>query len=171
MFHGLAAVGMTEEVGRVLKANSSVVMCKDGGESTPLHYACMGNHKSTAETLLERNADPNAKDAHGQTPVHLAAMCGDESLVYLLLQSGGRPDCQTAAGSTPLHGCADRHVGVGRLLLSSGADPLATDGFKRTALHEASRKGNSENAGLFASWGMDPDSPDVFDMSPLVLCA
>lgn len=132
----------------------------------------MAGRKGTCEELLSGGSgDPNAVDAHGQTPVYLAALHGTEALVHLLLQHGGNPRTQNKAGRTPLHACADRHPGIVKLLVAAGAAVGAVDGFGRTAMHEAARKGHKENTVLLASLGCDIELADFMGRTPLQAAA
>lgn len=83
-----------------------------------------------AKQLLRGTAQlgMEARDPAGRTPLMLASAGSHGRLVKLLLRKGASVNVQDAAGCTPLHHALaagpQPHVGVARLLLAAGADPL-----------------------------------------------
>ncbi|GIX72965.1 hypothetical protein CEXT_194261 [Caerostris extrusa] len=49
------------------------VNAKDKRGFTPLHFCALGNHRATAEVLLDNGADKNSQDFDGCTPLIIAA--------------------------------------------------------------------------------------------------
>ena len=92
ILHGLSAKGMSDGIRKILSNSREAASALDESKSTPLHYACMGDHKAAAEVLiLDGHANVNAIDELGQTPVYLAAQYGSEAIVQMLLHHGGDP--------------------------------------------------------------------------------
>ncbi len=117
----------------------------------------------------------------GLTPLHLAVARHPDKIAALL-DAGANPNAKTPGGLTPLHLAAQSgSYDVVVLLLSEGADPLATLSNDKTALHvlyspssctscerkeqqEVSRK---EIATRFVKAGVSPDTRDTAGASAL----
>lgn len=68
---------------------------------------------------------------------HYASRSGSECVCALLLSRGACMNPRTRGGATPLHRSAYcGHVGVVRLLLDSGADPMLCDDDGTSPLHK-----------------------------------
>ena len=130
--------------------------------SSGLFWAAEHGVEATARKMLRHGAlvegkpesDPRA-DPSGSTPLHLAANVEAE------------PDsdsCVLAPGSTPLHLAAvNGHLGMVKLLLDAGADPMARDSNRSTPLFYALLGKREEVARTIAN--CTKDVPGRFEIS------
>ncbi len=111
-----------------------------GGKGLPmLQWAMLNQSRSAFEALLDAGADPTLGNDDGVTAVHLAAMADTTWWLEKLLARKSSPDTpNTVTQATPLMSAllAER-AGNADLLLSSGANPNATDRQGDTPLHLA----------------------------------
>lgn len=77
--------GNDELLKRLLSDYSIAVDVVDHMSRTPLHYASLAGHTSTACVLLEYGAAVVCQDSSGSTPLHLACTRGDVSMLEALL--------------------------------------------------------------------------------------
>ena len=68
-------------------------------DMTPLHHACMYEHREAVDMLLTYGADPKTQDWTGCTPMQLASCNGNWSLVMRLLKAGGELTTKNKNGS------------------------------------------------------------------------
>ncbi|XP_061701463.1 ankyrin repeat and SOCS box protein 16 isoform X2 [Syngnathoides biaculeatus] len=111
----------------------------DPGGGTALHDACAGGHAACVKLLLAHGADAQLLAVDGNAPLHLCTSPLSLRCAELLLDSGTEVDTRTAESRlTPLHVASqwglEGHV---ELLLSLGADVLATNREGETALNAA----------------------------------
>ena len=132
------------------KANPNHARPDDG--ATPLFIAAQQNHADVVETLVTNGADPNQAISdlmgfteRGFTPLYTAVVQGLVTVVSVLLHHGANPNIATT-GSMPV--CALQFVDdeaaalqIAQLLVVFGADLIATDETRRTAVEGAVRKG------------------------------
>ncbi|ODM88846.1 Ankyrin-3 [Orchesella cincta] len=92
-----------------------------------LHLACWGGHSTVVGLLLSRSSELlESKDASGKSSLHIAAINGHKSMVEVLLGQGAEIDAIDKELWTPLICAAQAgHLDVVRLLVESGASPLA----------------------------------------------
>lgn len=124
-------------IARLLEAGAELDQPQSGSGMTALHYAVQSGRSTTVQQLLQAGADVNAVTEAGLTPLMLAAGDGNLILVRMLLDAGAETNIRRLPGNgeTALMRAATKNGGleVIRLLLNSGADPLLTDAFNRTA--------------------------------------
>ncbi|XP_057716474.1 ankyrin repeat and SOCS box protein 16 isoform X1 [Corythoichthys intestinalis] len=111
----------------------------DPGGGTALHDACAGGHAACVKMLLDHGADVQLLSADGNAPLHLCTSPLSLQCAELLLDGGADVNMRTAESRlTPLHVAALRGLeGHVELLLSLGADVLATNREGETALNAA----------------------------------
>ena len=128
----------TVEIVTACLASGAVLMARDDGKRTPLHYAAGSNENpAVIETLLKAGADPMARDSGKDTPLHGAAMFNENpAIIETLLKAGADPKARDYWKDTPLHGAAafNGNPAVIETLLKAGADPKARDDDKNTPL-------------------------------------
>ncbi|UNI20763.1 hypothetical protein JDV02_006822 [Purpureocillium takamizusanense] len=112
------------------------------GLSTALHAAVVRNHPDVVETLLKRNADPNAVAEDScflDTPLHRAVAHGGQIvIVRMLLTYGASVSAVNVAWRTPLHrAAANCELDIALLLVDEGARIDVTDRQGSTPLNEA----------------------------------
>ena len=83
----------------VLEYHADVNRASLLGDTTPLHFAAIGNYRQIASMLITFGADVNARNLVGATPLHLAHSAG---LIKLLLRFKANPIARTNDGLTPL---------------------------------------------------------------------
>ncbi|KAH6710967.1 ankyrin repeat-containing domain protein [Leptodontidium sp. MPI-SDFR-AT-0119] len=136
------------------------------GSSTmkPLHeIARQGNRaREIFDMLLEKDIDVdslNTEHGDGQTPLFQAVLADDVYFVERLLEKGANVTHVDRSGNTLLHISTFNETpacsAIMSLLLSHGISLGVTNSGGKTALHEASSKGNAEAARLLLS--SDPD--------------
>ena len=107
----------------------------DSYDTTALHWATYRDDAEMAARLIAAGADVNRANRYGATPLSLACVTANPAIVEQLLEFGAYPNLP-AAGEPPLLTCARTgRVETIELLLSHGANPNITDGWKgQTAL-------------------------------------
>jgi ankyrin repeat protein len=95
---------------------------------TSLHLAASNEFHDIIELLLEGGAVVDCEDPRGYTPLGMAGTEGYVKCVEMLLVGGADPNHRAHSdSSTPIFHCAAKNrVGVVKLLLEYGADPLST---------------------------------------------
>ncbi len=102
----------------------------DQAGRVPLHYAALEGDLDGLRAELEVGADPDARDAQGFTPLHFTAQEYHVAAARELIAAGGNVNARNAWGNGPLFFAVMQSAGRGemiRLLLESGADPLAAN--------------------------------------------
>nr|XP_049601091.1 ankyrin repeat and SOCS box protein 16 isoform X1 [Syngnathus scovelli] len=124
-----------------LLSRGAEVNAEPGG-ATALHDACAGGHAACVKLLLAHGADAQLLTADGSAPLHLCTSPLSLPCAELLLDDGADVNARTAESRlTPLHVAASRGLeGHVELLLSLGADVLATNLEGETALNAACAK-------------------------------
>lgn len=110
----------------------------------PLHLACGGGHTSVVGLLLSRSSELlESKDASGKASLHIAATMGHKQMVEVLLGQGAEIDAIDKELWTPLI-CASQagHLDVVKLLVESGASPLAKTSKGQSAIWFAAAENN-----------------------------
>lgn len=129
---------------------------------------------------LAQGLDPNAargRGHHATAPLPLARGCGETASVRPLLEAGADVNLRTRNGRPALARAAERgYLDVMTLLFDWHADPNATDGHGRTALHHAVRPILSQECQLEAlpPWlasGARVDQADNVGATPIVYAA
>lgn len=120
---------------------------------------------------IEFNADIHGRGADGATPLHWAAESGQDGIAKALIEQGGDVRAADKEGLTPLHWAAAassnprfipnprplrRHVEVGVVLLSAGAEANQPDNEGCSAMHVAASKGFTRFVRMLKEWGGDP---------------
>lgn len=98
--HELVRMGDTQEVGRLIAANRSLVNARNELGSTPLHIAAGNPTPDIASLLLDHGAAVNARDNNGATPLHIAAFSGHKANVELFLARGANVHARDNSGKT-----------------------------------------------------------------------
>jgi ankyrin repeat protein len=149
-----AALGEDDRVAELLDAEPYRVsgLAPDGFSA--LHLAVFFAHPSTAQLLLDRDADVNAEadnSSHVQ-PLHSAAAGRSAECVRILLDAGADVDARQHGGYTALMEAAlQGNEEMVRALLDAGADPGLTDDSGRSATDIADAEGYEEIADLLRS--------------------
>ncbi len=143
-----AARGNRVKAAEALVAQGLEIDTRLANDATPLHLAAYNDHPEIARWLIEHGADLNA--------LALAADWDKERNARERLEVWRKDGTKgVPAGKlgdfdhTPLHIAAARGAtGVAELLLEHGADPAATIGDGRTALHLAAEHGHPDTLAL-----------------------
>ena len=146
-----AALGEDARVAELLDAEPYRVsgLAPDG--FSPLHLSVFFAHPTTAQLLLDRDADVDSEadnSSHVQ-PLHSAAAGRSAECVRLLLDAGADVDARQHGGFTALMEAAlqgnEEMVGA---LLDAGADPTLTSDDGRNAIEFARAEGHASIAEL-----------------------
>ncbi|HEY2802390.1 MAG TPA: ankyrin repeat domain-containing protein [Actinomycetota bacterium] len=146
-----AALGEDARVAELLDAEPYRVSGLAADGFSPLHLAVFFAHPSTAQLLLDRDADVNAEadnSSHVQ-PLHSAAAGRSAECVRVLLDAGADVDARQHGGYTPLMEAAlQGSEEMARALLGAGADPTLTDDDGRNSIEFARAEGHTDVAEL-----------------------
>lgn len=168
-----AALGQTDEIARLLRADPASLNRRDDLGRTALHWAAERGQTRGAEMLTEAGADVAAQDYQGDTPLHLAVAAGwdpEVKTAALLLQHGAPVNARNKDGDTPLLAACEKTYGdfAYKLLLAHGADVTVRGKDGRTALHMGG--GWPMIAALYAH-GADVNARDEQGRTPLHVAA
>ncbi len=153
--HGAGNVALI----RVLLDAGADLEAGDDRRQTPLHRAAVErSNAAVIRSLVAAGADLAATDRNGRIPLVLAATHNENADVVSALfaataATGVGPNAGVAGRSTLLHFAAlgNNSTDVLSWLLSTGADPNATDDRGRTALHILATKRRLGSAGALES--------------------
>ncbi|MFJ6537014.1 ankyrin repeat domain-containing protein [Paenarthrobacter sp. NPDC091711] len=157
--HAAASRNHTEIIRVLLAAGCPVDVMDDSGFSPLLNAAGPGNTE-TIRHLLAPGADPNVREPRlPWSPLSRAADYGNAEVAQLLIAAGASID-EKPCGTTALMTAAESSDGMGvvRVLLQAGADPLTTDDgtdekyLGLTASDYARRMGNTVVADFIDAW-------------------
>ncbi|GAW16892.1 hypothetical protein ANO14919_063380 [Xylariales sp. No.14919] len=135
-----------------------------------LSHAAEYGHKEVVRTLLQYGARADSTDRSGRTPLFYAAIKGHEEIVAILQhEENVRIDSKDEIyGQTPLSWAAEGgHTAVVKLLISSGANPDASDNHGRTALSWAAERAHVDVLRLLIENGANTNSTDNHGRTPL----
>ena len=128
-----------------------------GDGTTPLHWAVYKVDVALVETLLSREANPNAVNVFGATPLAEAVKIANIELVEMLLKAGADPDAlnqdkQTALMLSARIGALD----IAEQLVKYGADVNVVEEWRgQTALMWAAANNSAEIAKLLIKHGAE----------------
>jgi ankyrin repeat protein len=162
-------------VTRFLIDNNADLDSRDGFGRTALHWAALNGHKSMAELLLAKGADPNASisasagvGSAGQTPLHFAAQNGYRNVCEALLAGKADLNAKDSYEQTPLHLAADRGFSsVAELLLTRGANANSGIPSGTTPLHNAAGSGSKRMVELLLANKADINAQNAQGGTPL----
>uniref|UniRef100_A0A2C9JR09 Ion transport domain-containing protein n=1 Tax=Biomphalaria glabrata TaxID=6526 RepID=A0A2C9JR09_BIOGL len=142
--HAAVTSGNARTVEMCLKYGAICTSQKNDG-STPVHYAAAQGNVNVLQAIFDHEKRSmyyaqTVTDIQGRTPLHWAALFNHVEVVKYLLKLHAEIDWYDKAGNTPLLTAASSGAwGAVNVLLSSGADVMATDGSNRNFLHIAIR--------------------------------
>ncbi|XP_031433094.1 histone-lysine N-methyltransferase EHMT1 isoform X5 [Clupea harengus] len=170
--HVAAEAGHEEVCHMLVQAGANLDMCDDD-QRTPMMEACENNHLDTVRYLLKAGASMAHKDAEGSTCLHLAAKLGHFEIVKHLLGTGLIDiNCQDDGGWTAMIWSTEyRHVGLVKLLLSTGADINIRDKEENICLHWAAFSGCVEIAEILLEGRCDLHAVNIHGDSPVHIAA
>ena len=146
-----AALGADARVAELLDAEPYRVSGLSADGFSPLHLAVFFAHPTTAQLLLDRDADVNAEadnSSHVQ-PLHSAAAGRSAESVRVLLDAGADVDARQHGGYTALMEAAlQGNEEMVRALIDAGADPTLTDEGGRNSIEFARAEGHTDVAEL-----------------------
>ena len=159
-----ARSGRTNDVRRLLDEGCRVDDEGDGGEGSPLWYACAGGHLQSAKLLLLRGAAVD-RECSGRTPLVVACQNGRADVASLLIERGAAIATPTTTGLSALNTAArGGHADIVALLLtrfSRGAETA----FAREA---AAIHGHADVVELLDAFAMGDPPPPPSPKSPVV---
>lgn len=147
----------------VRRSGASPFVFERASGRTALHLAAISCDASLVSALLSAGWSPDARDFKGASPLHFAS---SPSVATLLVEARASLSLRTEDGSSPLHRAASSgNLSIVRLLLSSGADPLALDVRRRSPLHRSVAAGANAISALLVS--RSPSAAFLFDSDGL----
>jgi ankyrin repeat protein len=161
-----------EDVAEVLlKEGAEITNCK---EETLLNCAARNRLDGIVCLLIEhdtllRNRTLRLSGEENERDLHVAVIKGDGSQVGRILKRKVDVDARDSDGGTALQWAAwYDHTTIVEQLLNCGADINAADHTSgRSALHEASEKGNYDTMKLLLDRGVSMDAPDRWNWTAL----
>jgi ankyrin repeat protein len=130
--------GDLNEVKKLIKANPSLISCKDEQNRTPLILAALNKRADILEFLIASKANVNASDMFGRTALHWVALVGAGNAAEILLNNGADTDAGAEDGMTALHYAArNGFPTVVETLVTHGADINSTNSAGITPLRTA----------------------------------
>ncbi|MBI3975283.1 MAG: ankyrin repeat domain-containing protein [Armatimonadetes bacterium] len=159
-----AALGRTDRLEALLRANSALVHSYSPDGWTPLHLAAFFGHPDAVTVLLARGAGVRAvsRNSTGNTPFHSALASHDAGvapgprrrIAELLRAAGADINLADASGYTPLHLAAhDGNTDLVEALLARGAEVNPRHDKGQTPLSIALAAGHTEAADLLRRHG------------------
>ncbi|KAJ6783179.1 hypothetical protein PWT90_10047 [Aphanocladium album] len=170
--HTAASYGYSEVVHLLLDygADGAVV---DSARETPLHAAIHGEHQGVVEVLLNWNSVlVNSAASDLRTPLHLAATIGALGILKLLLEHNADVAVADDEGLSPfLAAVQHNQIQAAMALLDGGSEVgnCTKDDIQSTALHLASRNGNTEMMKMLLDRGTDPSAVDANGWTPFAV--
>eukprot|EP01105_Mastigella_eilhardi_P016870 TRINITY_DN3864_c0_g1_i1.p1 TRINITY_DN3864_c0_g1~~TRINITY_DN3864_c0_g1_i1.p1 ORF type:complete len:1337 (+),score=349.06 TRINITY_DN3864_c0_g1_i1:53-4063(+) len=151
----------------------------DNEGRTPFHYAVCSLETDVAELLLEGEDDEQCEQwanqpcKNRQTPLHIAAHLGDIDMSSFLLSYAADPCAQDENGVTPLMTAVSKGKKpcTEMLLEKSSKCVNLIDANRRSALHWAAFYGHAECVSLLLKYNVEPDTPDKFQQTPIMLAS
>ena len=123
-----AALGRTERVEELLRADPGLASAWTPDGFSALHLAAFFGGAGAARVLLEHGAevDAVARNSMHVTPLHSAAAAREVEIARLLIEHGADVNACQEGGFTPLHAAAQNgDDALYRLLVDHGADEAA----------------------------------------------
>lgn len=174
-FHAAAAMGRTKIIAMLLADGYHPGQITLVNRRNAVHLACLHGREEALQILLSHGGLDymNAVDANDETPLQLAVMRGHERIVDTLIQAQCKVGmsvplpCRTGSCSTPLiHAVIYERMDIMKRLLRAGVEIDEKGQWGATALHWASRKGNTRMIRYLLSKGANPSARDAFGCIP-----
>ena len=161
------------------------IYCNAENGITFLHRAVIMNDEKAVKDLLAAGADPNAADGKkptsprsvhmkrgGLTPLHYAACFGNVKIARMLLDAGADVNAhEIVEFLSPLMIAAHHSPKIVDLLLKNGAVAYERSKYGWTALHAATRTGNTIIASMLLNNGADVNVKSKSRHTPLHVAA
>ena len=143
--HKAVSEGRLAVVRTLVNAGADVNAC-DNNRTSPLSLVKGDDAAAIADLLIKAGAELEGRDRKSRAPLHHAVLSRELSLAVCLLKAGADVNARDENGDTPLHLAAQDEEGasVAQVLIDAGADLLAVNLAKETALMVAER--NDSNA-------------------------
>ena len=112
----------------------------------------------------------NNLNEEGKSLLHLNAKDGNAEFFQNLIEDGADIEMKDRKhGSTPLlYACQNGHIKIVKILLRKGANLIASNFSKKTALHFAAQSGQVDLVDILVKEGLEVDSKDKNDITPLI---
>lgn len=112
--HAAAALGLTDALRDIVRADPSRTEARDDDADTPLMAACAHGRTEAARVLLANGADPNAANRWDETALTRSVTRADLPTIELLLTAGADPSKGGRGGRQPVDHIATPDESVAR---------------------------------------------------------
>lgn len=168
-----------------LVAEGADVNARSQTGKTPLHCCSLQGFADIAQWLLHKGARVNEETEDGTQPIHFACHSGNLSLLQLLVDHGALLGCVNKSGETPfMWACASGHLDIVLYMQQKwqelaakggdedeveggGVDPFVSGIHGHNALHYATQGGHIDVVVQLIQMGLDVNSPDSEQGTPL----
>ncbi|MCF8222464.1 MAG: ankyrin repeat domain-containing protein [Bacteroidales bacterium] len=163
--------GYTSEIHRLIKLGADV-NATDFDNISPLIYAVANNNLSTAQALLDHDAETNIISNSGESALHIAAKENMLEIAEALIRSGADTDIEDKHEASPLHyASAFGYLYMSDLLIYYDAEIDYRDKEGNTPLLSAVYSAKANTTDLLIQSGSNPDIPDNEGYTPLIVAA
>lgn len=154
-----------------LETDIGIHIAKQEGElALKVNNAAYYGDLQQLKNLVQAGADANKQDYDGRSPLHLAASRGFADIADFLIKEGVAIDVVDNFGNTPfLEAIRNGHDPVASLLAKEGATLKIENA--GSFLCTVVEKGDSDFLRRLLSYGMDPNSRDYNQRTPLHIAA
>ena len=138
---------------------------KDTHQQTALHEAVRKGHKEITELLITAGADLNTKDKNDRTPLDWSINQNNKSITDLLRKHGAKTGKELPPDISIHDAAWEGNIELKHLAVGTELDQK--DIHRKTALHDAVRKGHKEIAKLLITAGANLNTKDRNNRTPL----
>ena len=163
-----AAANSKTEIAKFLIDFGADLNAKDKEGSSPLQNSAAKGNYDISKYLIDKGADVNFKDMNDVTPLHFACMSGNLEIIKYMVKKGAKVNAVSKAGNRPLSwSVVKNQVEAIKFLKVNNADISYTNENGQNLLFAAAGRRGKESLELLLSYGLDINSKDKYNNTPL----